>query len=1008
MRYYLLTILSLLAQIICAQVSHQFRNTPLIDAIRTIEQGQTEYTVSILSDGLADMRTSFSCEDLSVPKAVKEVCKDFPLKVKIKGRIISVQLKKGYEWRTESREVSVSGLVEDGFLLVPLPDARISIWDTDSTMLADSVRIFKFMRDDRPIAAQYDAKVQTNKKSLTISAQLKGYDDVWKHVVIGENTQVWVPKIQMRKIFEKDLSELVVRATRIKMFYKGDTLVYDATAFNLPDGSMLDDLIKQMPGVTMNASGEIFVNGRKVDELLLGSRSFMGGNKKVLMENLPYYTVKDIKVYEQQSKASIAMGYDAEPRKYVMDVNLKNEYMRGYIANIEAAAGTNKRFLGRAFLLGFSELWRYSVMANANNVNETKHISRDGHWTPSTMPQSILTTYGGAIDLDYQSKNKNIDNNLTVDLTSTGSEQETRRREESFIAGTQPVSWTESLVNSDNWRITAKNEFSMAKPMYLASNTNFTYERRKSQNFSFYEQWNERLTASNRTDGIGTGRFWSIDQMLNGHIRINREWRLSYHAGFIHRDDRSQLTDRHNVWQSSEQISNVRHNANDIINRQSLLYVNIYNNINLHNKVGLMISEMFNYNNSYRRDYLYHPDTLLLTSEMDMLAAITDRQNSYSSHSVSIGNNVEIRLKEDAVRRLSPNTPISINYERWGIGVDVMSKYESLNYQRGSIDTLITDTWTMFYPTIDFRHVTPDGKRDLTVGAKFRYDHEPLLNRIDFRDDSQPLVVRLANPDLKGTATTYINIKYKDQSGKKQQLWNLNAMFNYHHRSIAQSVSYNPQSGVYTYKPLNVNGAYYATTNFELSRNIDEQRYWRWQINAEGTFDHSVDHAMLFDETESHQNVVNTLTLRSGAYIQYNKNALNIRTTGDFRWRHSVGRMRDFTTLNAFDYQYGLNARYTIPKLKTTISVDGNMYSRRGYGSDALNTDDFVFNASVSQPFLKGKLIAKVEAFDLFHQLSSTQYVVNAQGRTETWNRTLPKYAMLHLVYHFNKNPKKR
>ena len=86
---------------------------------------------------------------------------------------------------------------------------------------------------------------------------------------------------------------------------------------------------------------------------------------------------------------------------------------------------------------------------------------------------------------------------------------------------------------------------------------------------------------------------------------------------------------------------------------------------------------------------------------------------------------------------------------------------------------------------------------------------------------------------------------------------------------------------------------------------------------------------------------------------------------------------------------------------------DGNMYSRRGYGSSELNTDDFVLNASISQPFLKGKLIARIEAFDLLHQLSNTQYSVNAQGRTETWYRSLPHYVMLHLVYHWNKNPKK-
>ena len=83
------------------------------------------------------------------------------------------------------------------------------------------------------------------------------------------------------------------------------------------------------------------------------------------------------------------------------------------------------------------------------------------------------------------------------------------------------------------------------------------------------------------------------------------------------------------------------------------------------------------------------------------------------------------------------------------------------------------------------------------------------------------------------------------------------------------------------------------------------------------------------------------------------------------------------------------------------------MYSRRGYGSRDLNTDDFVLNASLSQPFWKGKLILRVEAFDLLHQLSATHYEVNALGRTETWYRTLPRYVMFHVVYHWNRNPKR-
>lgn len=155
-------------------------------------------------------------------------------------------------------------------------------------------------------------------------------------------------------------------------------------------------------------------------------------------------------------------------------------------------------------------------------------------------------------------------------------------------------------------------------------------------------------------------------------------------------------------------------------------------------------------------------------------------------------------------------------------------------------------------------------------------------------------------------------------------------------------------------------------------------------------------------------NEVDNLTLHDSTYIQYNRNQLNVRATGDIRWRHSEGKMYDFETLNVTDFRYGLSARYTLPRIKTTLSADGTMYSRRGYGSSTLNTDDFVLNASLSQPFLKGRLIARIEAFDLLHQLSNTQYEANSQGRTETWYRSLPHYVMAHVVYHWNKNPKRK
>ena len=84
------------------------------------------------------------------------------------------------------------------------------------------------------------------------------------------------------------------------------------------------------------------------------------------------------------------------------------------------------------------------------------------------------------------------------------------------------------------------------------------------------------------------------------------------------------------------------------------------------------------------------------------------------------------------------------------------------------------------------------------------------------------------------------------------------------------------------------------------------------------------------------------------------------------------------------------------------------MYARRGYQQNEMNTTDWVWNAELTRSFVKGHLMAKLQGFDILRQLSTTSYAVNAQGRTETWHNSIPRYAMLSLSWRFNVNPKKK
>ena len=131
------------------------------------------------------------------------------------------------------------------------------------------------------------------------------------------------------------LGEAKVQASKILMVMKGDTLVYNADVLRMAAGTMLENLISELPGVQLDPHGQIFVNGRKVESLLLNGEDFFRGDNTVMLENLPAYMVKDVKVYDKDGRLSEFMGRKAGDEELVMDVRLKREYSVGWLGRKE-------------------------------------------------------------------------------------------------------------------------------------------------------------------------------------------------------------------------------------------------------------------------------------------------------------------------------------------------------------------------------------------------------------------------------------------------------------------------------------------------------------------------------------------------------------------------------------------------------------------------------------------------------------------------------------------------
>lgn len=213
------------------------------------------------------------------------------------------------------------------------------------------------------------------------------------------------PEMLLKRIFaekEAELGEITVRATRVKLCYKGDTLEVDARAFQLSEGSMLESLVRNIPGAELKDNGDIYMNGKKVDYLTLNGKDFFKGNNRVMLDNLPYYTVDRLQFYHQRSERSLIAGKDVERQDYIMNVKLKQEYNTGYLGNVEVGVGTHERWLGRGFALRFTDNSRLSLFGNVNNINDKREPGGNGSWENTHSPEGNTKTYqvGGELLVD--------------------------------------------------------------------------------------------------------------------------------------------------------------------------------------------------------------------------------------------------------------------------------------------------------------------------------------------------------------------------------------------------------------------------------------------------------------------------------------------------------------------------------------------------------------------------------------------------------------------------------
>ena len=927
----------------------------------------------------------------------------------------------------KERNIWLHGRVCDSFTKAPVPKGGLaSLLRLDSTVVQDTIRLMErnsYMTGSRrTVSVEYPLVIHGPGKYI-IKVEHPNYETTYvpyevrhigRRVQEIEGPPVYMKKAAKARHFEGgELDEVVVKATKVKMVWRGDTLVYNADAFNVPEGSMLDGLIKQLPGVELTEEGEIFVNGKKVDNLTLNGADFFKGKNKVMLDNLPYYTVKNVEVYQKQTDWQLYTGNNDEDKKeYTMDVILKREYSIGGTANLEAGTGPSSpqggtggglRYRLKGFGLRYTDHTRAVLFGGANNVNESIDFNDEGKDKGKTNQAGDrhFKQVGGMFMVNTMEGR--LQNNTEVRAEWKNDRTETRSLGETYLNSGSTFSQSESTLRDMPASFSLSNQLRLRTKVYFNSWLNLDYERQKAES----ESWS--LTAADQLFADSTNAVRSLSWNRQGHLRGNLHNSLScklpsgdnidfslsgnYQRSFNPESESWRHYTYYNIGTTDYQHRRTESPSDSWTLRARLSY-------NLHLTEHLSLSPYYGISPSRRNndqlEYLTASESLPLLIDLDNTRYQTTQgfkhntgmDISYYTYSEKSGWNMNLHI----------TLPVSFDRQKMA--------YDSEPFQ-----TSLTRHYTLFEPFVYFFLSNRKNKgrsKQLSVNYNMSQLTPNISNLITFPNTTNPLYIRLGNPDLKMQTEHQLRAEYTARIDSIDQVTRLQLEAKMQRNAWAQGYTYDPVTGVRTYHSENIrSGNWKLSSTLNYRRALGRKKLFHVENELRLSLEKSTDLAGISGSTSTELSRVITTYTRWKPRLHYQKGHLTATLRGEFTWQHlHRSLVVDGLPVDIYNLSYGLYAQYRLP-LNFTIDTDLDMYHRRGYTDAEMNDNRLYWNASLTKSLANGRWVLKLKGYDLLGQVSNLKYRINAQGRTETWTNSLRRYALLTVSYRFLQKPKR-
>ena len=922
---------------------------------------------------------------------------------------------------SHAQERLISGAIIDRDTKDPVEQVTVQLLKSDSTYvtgaISDNNGLFR-------ITAPSDGKYLLKMTSV-------GYKTTVKRVQITDGKNLALGKV----VFGADaimLKGAVVTAMAQKVTLKEDTFVYNSSAYRTPEGSVVEELVKRLPGAEVSDDGTIKINGKEVKKILVDGKEFMTGDTKTALKNLPTSIIDKIKAYDEKSDLAKVTGIDDGEEQTVLDFGVKKGMNKGVISNVDIGVGNKSRYNMRGMGGYFNGNNRLFLFANANNTSD-RGFGGGGPGRGFGGANGLNASKMIGLNYNYELKDK-LKFNTSLRWNHSDGDVWSRRSTENFMGSSSSFgnSLSQSFSRGDTWNGNIRLEWQPDSMTNILFRPSISWSKNDSRSNGVSASYNKdpyTITSDPLSDEgideldkaeamvnkqITSGLSYSDNKNMRGTLQVNRKLGNKGRNVTLRMD--AQYTDKDN---ESISLNNAKlYLIQTAEGKDSTYQTNRYN-----------LTPSKDYSYSAQATYsepLWKATFLQFSYKFTYSYSKSDR-NTYDFSNYEFGNiNPQYRAweaylnpfaghledyKDKDLSRYSEYKNYTHDIEvmmrfirqKYNLSFGVLVQPQRSNYvqdyQGVYVDTV--RTVTNFSPSLDFRYRFSK-MSNLRINYRGTTSQPSISQLLNITDDSDPLNISMGNPGLKPSFTQSFRLFYNNfvQNHNKGVMTFIN--FSTTSNSISNKVTYDEKTGGRITRPENINGNWNVMGAVMFNCSIDSAGVWNINTDTNLGYDNYVSYLSLDKGEEAQKNTTKNLTWRERLSLSYRNDWLEVSLDGTLTYNKAKNKLQPTSNLNTWQFSYGPSFTLTAP-WGTSLNSSLSISSRRGYNDSSMNTDEFVWNAQISQSFLKGKpLTLMFQLYDILHQQSTFSRAISSMARTDTEYNAINSYAMLHVVYRLN------